>query len=127
MHEYYHWVNIFCSPSNTGREEGCLVCQIRGETIVPFWVSTVFRDIVVAALGNGQILASDYYGNLAWYRSVLEPAVLLTNTPITGSGIAILGSINQFLVTTGVGSQLYFMDGDGKRREISWHAVDGLK
>ena len=38
----------------------------------------------VAALGNGQILASDYYGNLAWYRSVLEPAVLLTNTPYYG-------------------------------------------
>ena len=78
--------------------------------------------VSVATLGSGQILVADLRGNLAWYRSVWEPAVLLTDTPVTGREVAMLGNINQFLVAPLWGSQLYVMDSEG-----GWHTVDALK
>ncbi len=76
----------------------------------------------VAALSSGQILVADRDGNLAWYRSVLEPAILLTDTPVTGREVIMLGNTNQLLVATWWGSQLYAMDSEG-----GWHTVDALK
>ncbi len=76
----------------------------------------------VAALGSGQILVANWRGNLAWYRSVSESAVLLTETPVTGWSVAMLGNINQFLVAPWSGSQLYVMDSEG-----GWHTVDALR
>ncbi len=76
----------------------------------------------VATLGSGQILVADGGGNLAWYRSVSKPAVLFTDTPVTGQRVAMLMNINQFLVAPLWGSQLYVMDSEG-----GWHTVDPLK
>ena len=75
----------------------------------------------IAALPNGEILVAYGDGNLAWYRSVSEPAVLLTDTPVTGQWPVMLGNINQFLVATYGGSQLYVLD-----VERSWHTVNAL-
>ncbi len=77
----------------------------------------------VAALGSGQILVAEWgYGNLVWYRSVSEPAVLLTDTPVTGwRDLVMLGNINHFLVAPRLGSQLKVMDSEG-----GWHTVDAL-
>ncbi len=75
----------------------------------------------VAALSSGQVLVADWDGDLAWYRSVSERAVLLTNTPVVRFGAIMLGNNNQFLVAPPWGSQLYVMDGEG-----GWHTVGAL-
>ncbi len=75
----------------------------------------------IATLPTGEILVSDEGGNLAWYRSVSEPAVLLTDTPVTGQRAVMLGNINQFLVAAWSGSHLYVLDG-----ERTWHTVNVL-
>ncbi len=86
---------------------------------LPFGIGYVWS---VAALGSGQILVADWDGDLAWYKSVSEPAVLLTDTSVTGWEVAMLGNINQFLVATYRGTQLYVMDSEG-----GWLTVDALK
>lgn len=75
----------------------------------------------LAALESGQILLADYDGDLVWYKSASELAVLLTDTPATGYEVTMLGNINQFLITAYRVSQLYVMDGAG-----TLHVVDAL-
>ncbi len=76
----------------------------------------------VTTLPTGEILVADSEnGYLAWYRSVSEPAVLLTDTPVTGHRAVVVGNIKQFLVAPRWGSQLYVLDGDG-----IWHTVNAL-
>ncbi len=75
----------------------------------------------VAALPTGEILVADSQGHLACYRSVSDPAVLLTDTPVRGRPVLMLGNVNQFLLAPQFTSQLYVLDG-----EKTWHTVEAL-
>ncbi len=74
----------------------------------------------VAALSTGEVLVADAGGHLAWYPSVSEPAIMLTDTLVTG-WLIMLGNIHQFLVATLKGSQLYVVD-----RKRTWHTLESL-
>ncbi len=94
--------------------------------------SEIGSVLSVAVVGSGQILIADRNGNMAWYRSVSEPAVPLTDTPVgvllpdnvssEVPAVGMLGNINQFLVVAHRKSQLFVMDDEG-----GWHTVDALK
>ena len=75
----------------------------------------------LAADASGKILISDSGGNLAMYGSVYDPPILLTDTPVTGRDVVLLGHKNQFMVGVKEGSDLYVLDGEG-----IWHTVDAL-
>ncbi len=75
----------------------------------------------VATLPTGEILAADQYGGLVWYRSVTDPALLLTDTPAPVRQKVVLGNINQFLVATFAGPRLYVLSG-----ARTWHSIEAL-
>lgn len=75
----------------------------------------------LAVLPTGQILVSDRDGQIAWYRSVSESAILLADTPDSGRRVLMVGNVNLFLVAPHFGSQLFVMDYEG-----IWHTVDAL-
>ncbi len=75
----------------------------------------------VAAVASGQILIKDDHENQYMYTSVSEPVEMLTDTPVTGRWVVMLGHNNQFLVGDWRGSGLYVMDEEG-----NWQTVNGL-
>ena len=100
------------------------IINIKTDSIIHRLVPPEMRHVHhIAALPTGEILVAGEGRNLAWYSSVLKPAVLLTDTPVTGQWavMTLLGNINQFLVATPGGSQLYVLD-----VERSWHTVNAL-
>ena len=76
----------------------------------------------LATRGTGQILIQAEKG-LVLYKSVSEPPVQLTDTPISGKSEALImiGNQDQFLVGVRWESDLFLVDVDS-----TWHAVTAL-